>query len=111
MRLASSGEDSAWPKMSATKSIRLVTLIVTMAARSLLFASSSVRRLARLGMTAEIGGADRFIAPQFIRLAAEHNPSGLQHIAVIGDGQSHACILLDQQHRRIAADFRNDPEY
>src|SRR6202035_863956 len=64
-----------------------------------------------LGMAAEIGGANGFVAPQFVGLAAEHDAAGFQHVAVIGHRKSHPRILLDQQNRGVAADFRDDPEY
>ena len=62
-------------------------------------------------MTAEIGGGDGFVAPQFVGLAAEHDAAGFQHVAVIGDRKSHARVLLDQQDRGVAPDFRDDPEH
>jgi hypothetical protein len=37
------------------------------------------------GMSTEIGGANGFVAPQFVGLATEHDAAGLQHIAVVGD--------------------------
>src|SRR5437762_12801256 len=58
-----------------------------------------------LGMAAEIGGADRFIAPELVWLAAEHDAAGLQHIAVIGHRQPHARVLPDQQNGRVAPDL------
>src|ERR1700724_440922 len=63
------------------------------------------------GMTAEIGGGDGFIAPQLVGLAAEHDAAGFQHVAVIGDGKSHARVLLDKQHRGVLPDLRDDPEH
>src|ERR1700682_4857803 len=66
---------------------------------------------AYLGMTAEIGGANSFVAPQFVGLAAQHDAAGLQDVAVIGHRKSHAGVLLDQQYRGVAPDLRDDPEH
>src|SRR3984893_10756551 len=63
------------------------------------------------GGAAEIGGGDGFIAPQLVGLAAEHDAAGFQHVAVIGDGKSHARVLLDKQDRGVAPDLRNDAEH
>src|SRR5262249_8805960 len=60
---------------------------------------------ADLGVTAEIGGADGFVAPEFVRLAAQHDTAGLQHVSVVGNRQTHARILLDKQDRGVAPDF------
>src|SRR3981189_3822546 len=43
-----------------------------------------------LDMTAEIGGANGFVAPQIAGLAAQPNPAGFQDVAVIGDRNPHA---------------------
>src|SRR5581483_12423289 len=96
--------------MSATKSMRWETLIVTISS-SLFFLCVSWRSSAHLGMSAEIGGADRFIAPEFVGLAAEHDPPRLQNVAVICDRQSHARVLLDKQDRGGAADLGYDAEH
>src|SRR5665647_2746806 len=64
-----------------------------------------------LGMAAEIGGGDGFVAPQFVGLAAEDDAAGFQHVAVLGHRQSHPRVLLDQQHRGVAPDLRDDPEH
>src|SRR5271170_5262373 len=104
MRRASSGEDSACEKTSATKSMRFSTLMVTMD-QGLAGSGSD------FGMTAEIGGTDGFVAPQFVGLAAEHDTAGFQYIAIIGNRQSHARILLDEQDRGGAADLGNDTEH
>ena len=66
---------------------------------------------ADLAVTAEIGGPDRFIAPELVGLAAEHDPAGFKDETVIGDGQAHAGILLYQQDRRVPPDLRDDPEH
>src|ERR1700716_3762847 len=66
---------------------------------------------AYFGVTAEIGGANGFVAPQFVGLAAEHDASGFQNVAVIGHRKPHARVLLDKQHRGVAPDFRDDPEH
>src|ERR1700723_1214398 len=65
---------------------------------------------AHLGMTAEIGGADGFVAPQFIGLATEQDPPRFQDVAVVGDRQYHSRVLLAKQDRGVAPDFRDDPE-
>src|SRR5664279_2344072 len=103
MRLASSGEESEWANTSATKSIRFWTCIVTM--------DQSLSLGSYFGMTAEIGGANGFVAPQFVGLAAQHDAAGFQHVAVIGDRKPHAGVLLDEQHRGVAPDFRDDAEH
>src|SRR4030081_466889 len=54
-----------------------------------------------LDMTAEIGGANGFVAPQLVGLAAQHNAAGFQDVAVIGDRKPHAGVLLDKQHRGV----------
>src|SRR5258708_4253567 len=104
MRLASSDEESVWVKTSETKLIRLGTCIVTMD-QSLALLS------AYFGMTAEIGSGHGFVAPQFLGLAAQHDTSGLQDVAVISDGKSHARVLLEKQDRGVAPDLRDDPEH
>src|ERR1700758_3516298 len=111
MRLASSVEDSEWPKTSATKLMRFESWIVTISVVALvgLALMSSWGLCAHLGMAAEIGGADGFIAPEFVGLAAEHDPSRFQDIAVIGNRQSHARVLLDKQDRGAVANLRDDP--
>src|ERR1700729_4615145 len=99
--------------MSATKSMRYGTLIVTISDVAFLgwclFSCDALG--AHLGMTAEIGGADGFVAPQFIGLAAEHDPPGFQDVAVVGNRQSHARVLLDKQDRGVAPDFRDDAKH
>src|SRR5579872_615079 len=101
--------------MSATKSMRWETLIVTIYVVALLVGllalTLSWRSSAHLGMSAEIGGADRFIAPEFVGLAAEHDPPRLQNVAVICDRQSHARVLLDKQARGGAEDLGDDAEH
>src|ERR1700722_857329 len=102
MRLACSGEDCEWAKTSATKLIRFSSFMVTM--DQLLISGGY------FGMTAEIGGGDGLIAPQFAGLATQHDTTGFQHVAVIGDRKSHAGVLLHQEHRGVAPDFRDDPD-
>src|SRR2546423_1253958 len=131
MRRASSGDDSAWANTSATKSISFSTWMVNMdqlaSSFSMIVPRQPLWRLSGatigtrfwrpcassggFGMAAEIGGGNGFVAPQFIGLAAEHDASGLQNVAVIGDRKTHARILLDQQDRRVAADLRDDAEH
>src|SRR6202000_776631 len=65
---------------------------------------------AGFGMAAKIGGSDGFVAPQLVRLAAEHDASGFKHVAVIGNRKSHARILLDKQDRGGAPDLGDDLE-
>src|SRR5450759_4794549 len=103
MRLASSGEESEWANTSATKSIRFWTCIVTM--------DQSLALGIYFGMTAEIGGANGFVAPQLVGLAAQHNEAGFQDVAMVGHRKPHARILLDKQYRRILPDFRDNPEH
>src|SRR5512147_2132996 len=47
---------------------------------------------------AEIGFLDLAPAAQLGGGALEHDAAALQHIGVVGDGERHAGILLDQQH-------------
>src|ERR1700687_4767410 len=63
------------------------------------------------GVTAEIGGGDGFVAPEFLGLAAEHDAAGFQNVAVIRHRKPHARVLLDQQHRGVLPDLRDDPEH
>src|SRR3978361_17914 len=42
-----------------------------------------------LDMTAEIGGANGFVAPQLVGLAAQHNAAGFQDVAGVGDRNPH----------------------
>src|SRR3954469_11169910 len=62
---------------------------------------------ADLAVTAEVGGGDGLIAPQLVGLAAEHDPTGFQHEAVVGDRKSHPRVLLDEENRGVLADLRN----
>src|SRR4051812_45715956 len=101
MRLASSGEEPEWANTSATKSTSFASWIVT------------IKRTLRsdFGVSAQIGGTNRFIAPQLVRLAIKHDAAGLEHIAAIGDRKPHARVLFNQQDGGVAADLRDDAEY
>jgi hypothetical protein len=60
---------------------------------------------------AEIGGAHRFVAPKRLWPSGQHEAAGLEHIAAIGDRQSHTGILLDQQDGRAASgNFADNPK-
>jgi len=63
-----------------------------------------------LGVTAEIGGANGSVTPQFIGLAAEHDMACFQHIAVVGDRSPMRAFCSTSKTvvvRRISEMIRN----